>query len=182
MTKVSTFYRGYEIEYSDNSEEWFCHDLTETYGVTYPKLSTVKAKIDQMLLTLRKKSAVEAYGIFGGSSKPEMGACMVTEYLGSKKTSKYDRDPAAPMVAVMSIRKGKEKPSRREVHLASIMPNTPEAHAAFEAAMDAYLEAQKASNRYREAFASIPRLQLDHIKTLVEIYDSQQEPPTETKE
>lgn len=181
MTKVSTIYRGYEIEYSDNNEEWFCHDLTDSYGVSYPKLSTVKAKIDNMISALRKKSTVEAFGLIGGpGGKPVMTPCIVTEYIGEGKESKYDRGPLFPKVAAMAIRKGKERPSRREIGLSSIMPNTPEALAAFEIAMDAYLAAMAASNRYKEAFDAIPRLQLEHIQPLVDIYNAQQEP--ETKE
>lgn len=181
MPNISTTYRGYEITYNENTEQWNCYDLESSYSgkdSSSPKLSTIRAKIDKMVTDMRKAAAVEAFEInTNHTSKPSKRNCIVTEYLGNVK-GRYSWEPEiTPKVASVSLRNGKSKPTRSEIAITMIMPNTREALEAYEDAAAAYREIEKARAVYAERLAAIPRLSLDDIKALVEIHENQQSNP-----
>lgn len=181
MTTIKTIYRGYEITYNENTEEWACYDLNSSYATgSSPKLAAIKARVDKMIVGMRKAAAVEAFEInTNASSKPSKNNCMVIEYVGTDRNG-YTRDaPIEAKVATMAIRRDNDKPTRKETFLNGIMPNTREALEAYEDAMSAYLEVQKARATYQERLDAIPRLSLDDIKGLVEVYENQQSKPEE---
>lgn len=187
MQEIKTIYRGYEIIFRDNSEEWCCTELVGSYGngSSYPKLSTVKAKIDNMIASLRKKSTVSVYDIQAGdgygNKRISISPAIITEYIGQKSSSRHDKS-AAHRVATMAVRGGKSKPSRTEGLMTHFMLDTPENHAAVDLARAAHVEVVEAIKRLKDAVEAIPRVTLDDIRPLVDIYEAQQEQPTETEQ
>jgi hypothetical protein len=190
--QLKLIYRGYEIQYNDATEHWYCLDiqalvsrgkrrvgggLDEVHSdlLSDASLKKVKAEIDKFLAEMRKGAGVEAYLIDGGG--PRMTPCMVVEYTGLKKT--YSDKQPDHKVSTMAIRSGNSKPSRMEGSMRGIMPNTDEAHSAFAAAFAAAEKVREAQIEYERVFALIPRLQLEHIPELVKIHDRMKLGPAE---
>lgn len=182
MADVKFTYRGYEIHFSMNSEEWYCNEiemLSKTHRdgtvsssyLSSPKLPEVKAGIDKFLTEMRKAAGVEAFIISGATSKPEKRNCMVVEYHGTKRN--YADKKPEHKASTMAIRHGNGKPSRVEGSLRDMMPNTPEALAAFEEAVEAHKALEAARLHYVGVFARIPRLQPEDIPGLVKVYKIQ---------
>lgn len=173
---VKCIYRGYEITYNENTEEWNCYDINSSYSSSgsSPKLAAIKARIDKMLVDMRKAEAVEAFVInASASSEPSKTNCMVTEYVGTDRNG-YTRDaPFEPKVATMALRRGNNKPSRQELFINNLMPNTKEALEAYEDALAAYRAVKAARAVYQERLNAIPRLSLEDIPGLVEVYKIQ---------
>lgn len=56
---IKTEYRGYEIRFSEDADEWTCSDC----NIGHQSLQKVKAGIDKLHMKMRKESAVECYEI-----------------------------------------------------------------------------------------------------------------------
>ena len=168
---IEVNYRGYMIRFNENSDEWWCGDLS---GKSYasPKLSTVKAAIDRMLLSVRKESAVTCFEIGGGyTANPYKVEAKIVEFIKTKQDHDWKGNPRPPVHIVASVaqRSGSSKASRREVNIADLMPDTPEAHAAFERLLEAAERERIATQATKAAFDAIPRVTLDMISNLVKI-------------
>jgi len=167
---IETTHRGYRITYSENAEEWSCLDLS----YSHPKLGTVRSRIDKLLLDERKRAGVPCYRIEG--HRGTRTAASVVEFLKTTQhKSIYDRDKREDRhkVAIVSQPSGRERPSRSEAELSDLMPDTPEANAAFERAAELHRIANEAAKAAREALALIPRLTLDDIAELKRIKDTE---------
>ncbi len=166
-------YRGHTVRYGENSDEWYCSDL----GYSSEKLSSVKARIDKMYLDLRKKSAVSCFEIssYRGAKKTPSS---IVEYLKNnegKKNWNSKPEPIVHTVAVVARRDGSDKASRREAKANELMPDTPEAHAAwaiFEEKSELLKHAERAANK---AFDAIPRVTVDMMADLIAVSKSAQE-------
>lgn len=171
MSHIATEYRGYRIVWSDNGDEWVSYDAGK--GISSPSLAKVKAAIDRIHLSERKASAVRVFEIsdHSGDSKVES---LIVEYLGPKMGSYWSGNGGQVedhRVAVVAQRSGSSKKSRKEVELSSLMPDTPEAQAAFEAYHEKKVIADEARKRAKAAFAAIPRVDVGHIQPLVSLYE-----------
>lgn len=183
MAEIETTYRGHLIRYGENSDEWYCADL-ESGNKSHASLGKLKAKIDKMYLDLRKKAAIKAFEISGNSvyngGVPSIEEGMVVEYIGQAKSyvSSANRGSGgyvegAHKVAMIATRRGNERPSRAEKTIGEIMPDTPEAHAAFAEAVRLAQIAKAAVAAAVEALKAVPRLTIDDIPDLVKIKQSE---------
>lgn len=140
----------------------------------------VKASIDKMYVDLRKRNAVACFELSGGYSDntPGKTAGTVVEYLKPEHTRDCKTSQIKSTdhkVAVVAKRSSNERAARAEKRLSGLMPDTPEALAAFEAAVEAHAKVKEAMAVYREAFARIPRLSLSDISELKRIADTEAE-------
>ena len=176
MAEIKTTYRGHEIAYGENSDEWYCRDL-EAGGGSHASLAKLKAKIDKMYLDLRKKAAVKAFelGDGGWNGKPTINETTIIEYVKAfaEKDWKGVLGATRHKVAYVATRRGNERASRAEMELSALMPDTPEAHAAFTEAVRLAEIAAAAHKAAEAALKAVPRLTLDDIGELVRIKQSE---------
>lgn len=166
---IEVNHRGYTIHYNENTDEW-CASGANMFS--HAKLTTVRGKIDQMLRAERQASSVPAFFIdadpFRGPQNPEPAT--VIEYVRER----WDRDYKTGLnvmrghtVAVMAGGIGmKDRKSRRDVNMESLMPANPEALAAYSNYLDIKHELQKLVVKARQAVAAVPRLTLEDIAEL----------------
>ncbi|MER9652501.1 hypothetical protein NKJ26_03150 [Mesorhizobium sp. M0152] len=182
MAGIETTYRGHTISYGENSDEWYCADLDHG-GNSHVSLAKLKAKIDKMYLDLRRKAAVKAFEISSGPyERPSLNEATVIEYVGQAKTYN-SRAPGggryelgAHKVAVIATRHGNDRASRAEKEIQTLMPATPEAHAAFAEAIRLAEIARAAKTEADAALKAVPRLSLDDIAELVRIKETEGSP------
>lgn len=179
---ITTTHRGYEIIYIETKEGWMCPDLDGGGygGEIFDTLAEVKAKINDMVASMRKEASVPAFFVSTGHP-PSLLSSLVTEYLGLKRDV-YGKPTFEGKVASMAIRGASKKPTRAEHAIGQFAPNTPEAVAAFGEALKLYEAAKEATKKYEAAIAAIPRLTKDDIAGLVKIYEDQQQPAEPEKE
>lgn len=169
MSYIKTEYRGHEILYNENTDEWTCYDI----DYRGPALSKVRARIDKMYLELRKTAAVGCFLLDGGNwSAPSAIPATVVEYLGDQRTFSGFKQPATK-VAVVSKSRGSGKSARSHTELDRLMPDTPEAHEALRAAEEAFARLKDAKAAYDAAYAAVPRLTVDDVQGLKRIKDSE---------
>ena len=174
---IEVTHRGYTITFNENSDEWYCRELS---GKSYsaPKLSTIKASIDRMLLSVRKKSAITCYEVSGGHSRdPSKTEAQIVEFITTKNERDYSGKAKPPVHIVASVaqRRGSAKASRREVSIADLMPDTPEAHAAFDRLVKATEREVAAHKETLAALNAIPRVTFEMITDLVKLADEKPE-------
>lgn len=167
MSNITVEHRGYTIRFNENSDEWTC---PEAGYYSHQKLSTVKTYIDKMTLAVRKKSALLCFEIDRTyASKTES---KIIEYLGQEKKRNYSTgnfDLGDHRVAVVAQRGGSDRATRSTMTVGNLMPDTPEAHDAFERYLSLHKAAEVAAKTAREAFNAIPRVTVDMIPDLVRI-------------
>lgn len=178
MTEIFTIYRGYKITYSDNAESWICYDLTESHGKTFDKLSLAKSAIDKLVKSLRDKASVQAFEMYTGDGGVTLTPALVTEYLGFGK-ERYEKTEYHRVASAASRSKGRV--SRKEIALGALIPDTPEMRAAAKKVIELGNQIKALRDERDAAIEAIPRLQLDDIKDLVDIYNSQQAPEEKTE-
>lgn len=173
---IKTEYRGHAIFYGENSDEWHCNDVGRS-GASSSSLAKVKQAIDKMYLDLRKKAATPCFeiGIYNRGQRTE-SVCI--EYIepvweGGGWNTAVPRHVANHKVAVVAKRDGSTKPSRRETKLSELMPDTPEAEAAWQEFKRLCAIAEAANKAANAAFDAIPRLTVDDIAALVEIKNNE---------
>ncbi|TGT90884.1 MULTISPECIES: hypothetical protein [unclassified Mesorhizobium] len=176
MAEIETTYRGHLIRYGENSDTWYAHDLG--FEASNQSLAKLKTQIDKMYLDLRKKAAVKAFEIRPGymGQLPTCAEATVTEYLKSFSEKDYrtgGQTLTRHKVAVVALRRDNDRASRAEKELSDLMPNTPEAQAAYDEALRLYEVTKAAQKAADEAFKAIPRLSIDDIRELVRIKESE---------
>lgn len=172
---IEVIHRGYTIRFNENSDEWACHDAGY---YSSPKLSNVKQRIDKMLLDERKKSALPCFEIGGAYHRQaKKTEAKIIEFVKTRVERDYSnrQKPPQHIVASVAQRSGSEKASRREVDISDLMPDTPEAHAAFVRFEEACAREQEAHEATTDAFNAIPRVTLDMIPALVRIAQAKPE-------
>lgn len=175
MTKELVInYRGHEIKWSENMEEWTCYDLSGKVK-SAEKPSKIKAAIDKMYLDRRKASAIPVLEITygGGGTRSELIDAKVTEYVKCIKSSSWSSKPPPDrhVVAVSALRSGNDRPTRLEKEITELAIDTPEVRDAYAAYLDAYTTSQQWLKKANELREAIPRLTLDDIKPMVELYE-----------
>lgn len=169
---VATVYRGHKIQWSDNSDEWTCYDLSDRVRSS-PKLSLIKAAIDRLYLAERKENATPCFEITrNDGSRVESS---VVEYLGERYERAYGKTPEKikHRVAVVAKRTGSERPSRRETELAALAPASPDTETAWANFKALYDAAREADRTATAAFAAIPRLQPKDISALIKLHSEE---------
>jgi len=168
---MKTEYRGHNITYSENSDEWNCYDI----GYSNISMQKVKAKIDAFYLKLRKASAVQCYEISGHGriQKTESTIIEFVKTVEQKAWSTGKVTRTDHKVAVVARRDGNERASRRETDIQMLMPETEEAHAAFAEAERLYERVVKAQKEFDTAYAAIPRVTLADIEALRNIKEGE---------
>jgi len=172
---LKTEYRGYEIRYSENQDEWVCYDC----GVTEPTLSKAKAKIDALHLKMRKAAATPCYEIREDGFTVGLEDATVIQYRGENWEEPWMSSKKARFrghrVASMCQRGVSSRKSRRDCYLHTLVPQTEEARAAAAEAARLGEIAKAADKAYREAIDAIPRLDIEDIEGLVEASSAQME-------
>lgn len=169
MSEVKTEYRGHTIRWSDNEDAWTCYDLSDKVRSS-PKLSILKGHIDRLYLAERKKASTPCWELSSHSSTRIEGS--VVEYLKAKEERSWSSqkvERVRHIVAVVAQRSGSERPSRAEKDLDNLAPMTPEFDAAWAEFCALNTLAKAAEKRARDAFAALPRLQLDDVQKLVDL-------------
>lgn len=170
MADIIIDHRGYVIRFNENADEWSCHDAGY---YSSPSLAKVRARIDKMLLDTRKKAAVDCFELSGGAYRGSVDKipAKIIEFVKTKPDKDYRGNPLPPkhIVASVAQRSMSEKASRKEVELSELMPDTPEAHAAFARLEEACKRLREAQNATNEAFKAVPRMTIDMIEELVRI-------------
>jgi len=164
---ISTEYRGYTVQYSENADLWNCPDCGI---VDQPTLSKVKERINAMHLKLRKASAMPCFEIAGevtySGAKVRALEGTIIEYIGPKK-ARYGYPEETHSVAVVSQRPNRDAKSRQEVYLQNLAPDTPEVRAQIAAADALGQIAHEAAEAFRAAVRAIPRVQIEDIADLI---------------
>lgn len=164
---IKTEYRGYTITYSENSDEWWSHEV----GVSNVSLAKVKAKIDAMHLKLRKGSAVECLYIGKNYGAAGSTPASLIEYVEPKYSSgRWPEEKKVLLghtVYAMQKEDAKERPTRQKKDLDNYAPDTPEVREAIAAWVVAEEEENAARKRTAAAREAIPRMTVDMIQPLV---------------
>lgn len=171
---IETEHRGHLIRYGENSEDWYCPDI----NLSHKSLAQVKLRIDKMYLDMRKQARLDCFEIpdFGPySDAPEKIPAKIVEYIGPK-IERYKDNPkvVGNLLAVVSTRSNKSKTTRRQEELSKLMPDTPEAHVAFDEYVRLRIIENEARKSAQAAFKLIPRVNIDMIAELVRIKESGQ--------
>ncbi len=174
---IQTEHRGYKIIYSENADEWTSLEAGDRMNA--PTLSKLKEKIDRMVSSQKKATAVDCVVIEseGYASSPTFVAeARMTAYVGpvleNKSHSSLQKRVKGQKVEVVyaSTKYGqKERAARREVELRSCCFDTPEFRAALDAANKIAAEVSALIDKHRKAVAAIPRLTLESIDALVKL-------------
>lgn len=175
---LSLNYRGYTISWSDNRDMWVCFDAGR--GVENVSLLKVKEAIDRLNLTERKAAATPCFEISDYHGRGTKTESSIVQYLKPEFKHRKWGDDGEPeiedhKVAVVARRDGSERASRRETGLNSLMPDTPEAHAAFETYQKCRAIAFEADAIAKMAFKAVPRVQLTDIQKLVDLHEQEKE-------
>lgn len=161
--KIAIEYRGREITWSENEDEWRC------WAIEYssPKLSSVKRKIDTIDARKRKVScAVVVLSDWNWTSRKSKPGSITSLVKGR------DGSPSGDAFVVFEeeeVCRGEKRTVkvRRKIGAANLgdpaAPDFEEKLAAFEAAVAAEAAATAAR---RFAFEAIPRLTLEKLKTM----------------
>lgn len=130
-----------------------------------------------MYLDLRKKAATKAFELGGGgwNGKPTINETTIIEYVKpfAEKSWKGVEGALRHKVACVATRRGNERASRAEMELTALMPDTPDAHAAFAEALRLAEIAAEAHKAAAAALDAVPRLALEDISELVRIKQSE---------
>ena len=169
---ITVEHRGYKIVFNEHADEWSCPEVNH---FSSPSLLKVRAKIDSMLLSVRKKIAVKCFEI--GSSHNSRWAqekieATIVEYEKQEIVRKYGSQETISinhLVASVAQRPGSSKASRRTAKLSELMSDTPEAHAAHDAFLVLLEEERAAARRTEAAFKAIPRVTVEDIAELHKI-------------
>jgi hypothetical protein len=173
---ITTEYRGHKIMWSDNTDEWTCYDLSDKVRSS-PKLSVIKDAIDRLYLAERKAAGTPCWELSQHSNARY--PAQIIEYLGAKTESSWTRgkpDTVKHKIAVVATRNGNERPSRREAYITELAPLGPETDAAWQVYAGAVAERKAAEKRERDAYAAIPRIDLEAISKLVELHAKDKKP------
>jgi hypothetical protein len=165
MERIITEYRGHQIEYSHNADEWNCFDV----GYSSSKLSNVRSRIDKFYLDIRKNSAISCFELeHNGHGKTP---AMIIDFIKQKQDRSWDGKlkEIDHIVSVVAKRAGKQKQSRREAKITELMQDTPEAEAAYQVYVEKYHLYLKAQREYHAAKQAIPRVKPEQIETLIKI-------------
>lgn len=176
---LETEHRGYKIRYGENSDEWFCNEAGD--GMSAPTLSKLKDKINRMIASQKKKTAVdflviEDSGIIG-NRKTLLTEARMTGYSGpevsNKGYSSLEKVVTGHKVEAVYVGrkwgKSDERAARRVVNLKDCCPDTDAVRKAL-AEVNRLGEAAKLADKaHREAIEAIPRLTLADIDTLVKL-------------
>lgn len=167
MTDLTVEHRGYKIRYSDNEDNWWCPELGSGKAASSESLRKIKERIDKVLLTERKASALSCFELEIGGRANATEADII-EYLGPR-IDYASRKVDEQRVGVTARRRGNEKVTRSERSLSSLMPDTPEAHAALAEAKRLQAIADEAKKVADAALNAVPRVTIDMIEALVKI-------------
>jgi hypothetical protein len=170
MGSITTEYRGHEIRYDQNADEWTSYDLAGKTKSS-PSLSKIKAAIDAMYLAERKANATACLEVRNHTSLKVVDATLV-EYLGptiERSLHSQMRRISDHKVASVARREGSSKPSRCEMPLSCFAPLSPETDAALVRVREAETVLRRAQKAYKDAVAAIPRVTLDDIADLVRL-------------
>jgi hypothetical protein len=167
--RIETTHRGYKIQYGENNDEWWCHEL----DITSKSLQRVKRRIDQIQLKERKESAVECFELTsshtaGGRTK--LSYAKVIEYGGAKKPYGYkEGDPLQQEVYALTRNRDSDRMRRSKFNMDNMIRKE-------SGVMDTLgcihiLEAQRydLDQEIKALVKSLPRLTLDDIEPLVRI-------------
>lgn len=173
--EIEINYRGYKLYWSDNRDMWCCHEAGD--GIESQSLLKLKEKIDVLNRRDRKAAATPCYELNEHSAK--IIEAEVIQYLKPRIHRSYykaDEEPEIEhRVAVVARRRGNERASRREMAMKALMPETPEALAAFKL-FERCKQIEKAAQEISMiAWKAIPRLQPADIQKLVDLYEAEKE-------
>lgn len=167
---IETEYRGYKIIYSENGDEWRSFEAGD--GMAAPTLSKLKEKIDRLALSERKAASFRCleFSEYQGFKVIETN---IIEYLGPVMDgggwSHKPRYIARQKVASVSVRRGKDRATRRETDLSVFLHDTPEVRAALGELERLHRAAEEARRAYDEAREAIPRVTVADIDALVKL-------------
>ncbi len=160
---IGTTYNGHEITFSEGDEVWECREL----GLSAPKLSTLKAKLDEIERAARRVDAVPVYFLGDGYGIQRLTPAVVTLLDENHEKS------LVPKVFII-LNEGRQA-RRMKVPIDRVAPRTPEAKAAFEAYTAADQAAHKARSEAERASKAIPRIAVADLKPVAQ-------PPAEAAE
>lgn len=183
MSELCINYRGYEIKWNGNSEEWYCYEIA---GKDYsnPRPSKIKAAIDKMYLDRRKKSSIPVLEItWGGSdSKSDLLDAVVTEYVSTGSENSYPKGNrgnsvrvVTHKVAVVASRGPNEKATRKEKLISELALDTPEVRDAYAHYLELYNLSRDYLKQATAAREAIPRLTFEDVKKLYDLAESMRE-------
>jgi len=129
---MQTEYKGYAINFNENSEEWSCYSIS----FSHKSLSKVKDKINRLHIDLRKASAIRALSCktFYSSDLPRFFDATILEYCEPirRKETSFERTPTGPIcdhvVYASFTDRDDSQPSRKKVNLSDMYQDTPENH------------------------------------------------------
>lgn len=165
---MKTEYRGYDISYSENQDEWNCYDI----GFSHEKLSRVKAKIDDMHRKLRKANAFHCLDI-SSHREASVTEATIVEYLGPiRKSKSFERVGTGEIedheVAYMSARTSlSERKSRHKGRISSLVLNTPGNLSRIDEARDLHEQAKALAEKARDVLRCLDRPTIEDIAGLV---------------
>lgn len=162
MTQIKTEHNGREITYAENQDIWRCWDL-EMEAST---LSALKAKLDKFDADQRRVAQVPAFRIGSMYERPEKEPVQIVLVVAEKDIPEWHKSEGPQVWVVPTSKKGSK--SRQKVSLSSLMPDTPEAAAAYEAFLQASEELRLAQASASIAFKAIPRVSLEALQEVTE--------------
>lgn len=171
-------YRGYEIKFSENADQWECWAVK----AESKSLQSVKAKIDNMHRKLRKENSVQAIVLveYAGIRTEE---AKIIEYLKPERatTRSFQRVGDGEIidheVAFMSpagrAARDKDRLSRKTAKLSSLYQPTQENFAIIEKMYDLYQQQRELASKQAELKKTLKQITVEEIAKLMKASDHQ---------
>lgn len=162
---IETEHRGYIIRYSENEDLWVCYDCR----VRESSLARAKAKIDGLHRQMRKAAAVACYVIDTRTEEDlNLLDAKAIDYLGEKFEGYTQRKSVGHEVAVMTTRRGNERPGRTTMRLQDLVAEDPSLPERLNEINRLRAVRRRAQAAEKAAIDALPRVQFEDIAGLVE--------------
>lgn len=165
---LSTTYRGHDIEYSENTDEWFCQSI----GYRHALLSKVKDRVNKVYLNLRKNSAVQVQCVDCNRNSIRVTEGVAMEYMGFRKGYHYQGEG----VAVMAGWRGSSNRSRSVIDRQKLCIPGPEFDAQWSVVQAAFKEVEDAQARLAQQVAALPYVTDEYLAGLIAARDIELNP------
>lgn len=164
--RIETVFRGYKVHYSENRDNWACHDL----DVEAATLSKLKEKINAVLLKSRKASSIELLYLESTHSGGEAILCKAIDHKSKKDSRRIDGDLKVfdrHSIGVMLTRRGNERASKQWVAIGDLYLDTPENLQAIQIYQNALRAAKRAREEADRARKRIDCVTIEDLQDLI---------------
>lgn len=175
MSQIKLEHLGYEIQFSEDPEEWQCHDL----NMRAKTLKALKAKMSKQDAAARKVSVPCAFFEGYYSSKPTRGEVVLIAKASeqeweTRQVAPFKRERVSlPTVWIMAAKRdGGNSRERRKMRVDSLLDLTdPTTEDLLRECQDLDRQSRELAERAKAVREKIPRMSIEQIKATGVIED-----------